>query len=69
MLNKTFNKSVSVVNTTSKKYMPKIKSGLQNVGSKVVTTGKQSIPFLQNLTRKTFEYLGIKKKSKTKKRH
>ena len=69
MLNRTFNKSVNMVNTTSKKYMPKVKTGLESVGSKVVTTSKQSIPFLQNMTRKTFEYIGLKKKSKTRKHH
>jgi hypothetical protein len=34
--------------------MPKVKSGLENVGSKVVKTGQQSIPFLQQMTRKFF---------------
>ena len=58
ILNKTINKTVSVAQkftkSTSKKYMPKIKSGLENVGSKVVKTGQQSIPFLQRMTRKFF---------------
>jgi len=47
-------KTVSVVKSTSKKYMPKLKTGLENVGSKVVKTGQKSIPFLQNITRKFF---------------
>lgn len=53
-LNKTINQTVSVAQSTSKKYMPKVKSGLENVGSKVVKTGEQSIPFLQRMTRKFF---------------
>jgi hypothetical protein len=60
IINKTLDKSVSVVKTTSRKYMPKVKSGLENVGSKVVKTGEQSIPFLQRLTRKMFSSFGSK---------
>jgi hypothetical protein len=54
IINKTVGKSVSVVKSTSRKYMPKVKSGLENVGSKVVKTGEQSVPYLQSLTRKFF---------------
>ena len=54
IINKTVVKSVSVVKSTSRKYMPKVKSGLENVGSKVVKTGEQSVPYLQSLTRKFF---------------
>lgn len=54
IVNKTLEQTVSVAKTTSKKYMPKVKSGLENVGSKVVKTGEQSIPFLQRMTRKFF---------------
>lgn len=60
LINKTLDKSVSVVKTTSRKYMPKVKSGLENVGSKVVTTGEKSIPFLQRLTRKMFSSFSSK---------
>lgn len=58
MLNKTINQTISIAKkftkSTSNKYMPKIKSGLENVGSKVVKTGERSIPFLQRMTRKLF---------------
>lgn len=54
IVNKTLEQTVSVAKTTSKKYMPKVKSGIENVGSKVVKTGEQSIPFLQRMTRKFF---------------
>ena len=56
IINKTVYQTVSVAKSTSKKYMPKVKSGLENVGSKVVKTGEQSIPFLQQMTRK---FLGM----------
>ena len=63
IMNKTINQTVSVAHkftkTTSKKYMPKIKTGVENVGSKVVKTGKQSIPFLQKMTQKMFQKFGI----------
>ena len=54
ILNKTIDQTVSVAKSASKKYMPKVKSGLENMGSKVVKTGQQSIPFLQQMTRKFF---------------
>ncbi len=60
LLNKGVNAVTSTVKTTSKKYMPKVKSGLENVGEKVVKTSKRSVPFLQRMTRKLFSALGIK---------
>jgi len=62
LINKTVEQSVSVAKTASKTYMPKVKHGLENVGSKVVRTGEKSIPFLQQITRKFFGMF-----SKTKK--
>ena len=40
-------KGVSVIKNTSKKYMPKVKTGLEDVGSKVTSTAKKSVPMLQ----------------------
>lgn len=61
------NKTLSLVKTTSKKILPEVKSGLKNVGSKVVKTGEQSIPYLQRTTRK---FLGMfSNKSKKHRRH
>jgi len=68
ILNKTLDKSVSVVKSTSRKYMPKLKSGLENVGSKVVKTGEQSVPFLQRMTRKLFGSLGVKRNTRSRRR-
>jgi len=65
-INKTFEKSLAVANTTSKKYMPKVKSGLENIGSKVVKTGSRSVPFLQKMTRKLF---GMFSGTKRRRRH
>jgi len=60
IINKTFNEGVSLVKTTSGKYMPKVKSGLSNVGSKVIKTGQTTVPYLQKLTRKAFGAVGLK---------
>ena len=49
IINKTVGQGVSIVKSTSRKYMPKVKSGLENIGSAVV---EKSIPFLQRLSRK-----------------
>jgi hypothetical protein len=61
IFNKTLNQSVSVVKTTSKRYMPKVKSSLETVGSKMIRSGKESVPYLQRLTRKVFGKFGVKK--------
>jgi len=69
IINKTVDKSVSVVKSTSKKYMPKVKSGLENVGSKVVNKSKQSVPYLQGVTRKFFGLFSGKTKTRKHRRH
>lgn len=61
-VNKTLENSVSVVKSTSKRYMPTVKTGLESVGSKVVTTTEKSVPFLQQMTRKFFGMFGSKTK-------
>ena len=66
-LSKEVNAGVSVIKTTSKKYMPKVKTGLEDVGSKVTSTAKKSVPMLQQASRKFFGLFGIGK-GKTKKR-
>jgi len=67
---RTLSESVSVVNNTSKKYMPKVKSGLESVGSKVTTTAKSSVPMLQQATRKFFGLFGLgSSKSRRHRRH
>jgi hypothetical protein len=63
---KTVENSVSLVKSTSRKYMPKVKTGLENVGSKVVTTTEKSVPFLQQMTRKFFGMFGSKTKKHRK---
>jgi len=68
ILNKTYDQSMNLVRSTSKKYMPKVKSGLENVGSKVISTGSKSIPFLQNMTRKFFGLFSSKKSKSRKNR-
>ena len=62
IVNKTVEQSVNTVKYTSKKYMPKVKAGLENVGSNVVKTGEQSVPFLQKTTRKFFSMFSGKSK-------
>jgi len=64
IIDKTYNQSISLAKNTSKKYMPKVKSGLENVGSKVVKTGENSVPFLQNMTRKFFGMFSNKSKTR-----
>jgi hypothetical protein len=67
IVNKTFDRSINVVRSTSKKYIPKVKTGLENVGSKVVSTTSKTIPFLQNVSRKFFGLFSTKKSRKNRK--
>lgn len=60
-IKRTFKTGLNTASTTSKKYMPKVKTGLESVGSKVTKTATKSIPVLQKTTRKLFSMLGIKK--------
>ncbi len=53
--------SVGMVKSTSRRYMPKVKSGLENVGSNVITKGEKTVPYLQRMTRKMFESFGKKR--------
>ena len=64
---KTLDTSVNLLKNTNHKYMPKLKHGLENVGSKVVQSSQKTIPFLQQLTRKFLGIFGLKSKSKTRK--
>lgn len=57
-IKRTFKTGISVAATTSKKYMPKVKTGLEGIGSKVIKT----VPLLQKKTRGLFSMIGIKKK-------
>ena len=60
MLNKMVATSMTTVKSTSKKYMPKVKSGLESVGSKVVSTGQKSVPFFKRMTQKLFSVFSSK---------
>ena len=62
MASSVVKKSVGMVKSTSKRYMPKVKSGLENVGSKVITKGEKSIPYLQKKTRGFFNMISSKTK-------
>jgi hypothetical protein len=59
---KGFNKGFNTVKSTSRKYMPAVKSGLEGVGSKVTKTATKSVPVLQKATRDIFSMFGLKKK-------
>ena len=59
------NQSMNIAKHTSKKYMPTVKRNIENVGSKVIQTSSESVPFLQRMTRKFFNLFG----ARTRKRH
>lgn len=61
---KTLTKGVYMVKNTSKKYMPKVKAGLETVGSKVTTSAEKSVPMLQSASRKFLSIFGIGKTKK-----
>lgn len=61
-INKTVEQGVSVVSSTSRKLMPNVKHGLTSVGTSVIKTGEQSVPFLQKMSRKFASMFGSKTK-------
>jgi len=61
---KGFKKGFSTMRSTSKKYMPRVKTGLENVGSKVTKTATKSVPVLQKASRDLFSMFGLKKSKK-----
>ena len=61
VLNKTLKRGYQKVKYTSKKYMPQVKSRIENVGSTVTNTATKSIPMLQKATRRLFSMFGKKK--------
>ena len=67
--NNFMNSTVSAASSTNKKYMPKVKNGIENVGSKVIKTSSESVPFLQRMTRKFFGMFSRKKTKKHYKRY
>jgi hypothetical protein len=54
-------KGLSSIKTTSRKYMPKVKSGLENVGAKVTDSASKSIPVMQKKARQFLGMIGINK--------
>jgi hypothetical protein len=62
VINKTLKRGFSSVKTTSKKYMPRVKSNIEGVGARVTETAVKTIPVLQKTTRDLFATVGIKKK-------
>ena len=64
IINKTIDTTVSIAKSSSKKYMPKVKTGLETIGSKVIKRGEETVPLLQSMTRKFF---GLLTKNKTRK--
>ena len=63
-MKKTLTKGVYMVKNTSKKYIPKVKSGLEEVGSKMTTSAEKSLPMLEQASRKFLSIFGVGKTKK-----
>ena len=61
MIKKSLSKGYNVAKTTTKKYVPKVKAGLENVGSKVKVVVKRTVPLIKQATDKL---LGLFNKTK-----
>lgn len=61
-IKRTFKTGMNVATTTSKKYMPRLKTRIEGVGSKVTKTARNTIPILQKTARNLFSMMKIKKK-------
>jgi hypothetical protein len=60
-IKRSLSKGYNVAKTTTKKYAPKVKAELENVGSKVTVVAKKSVPFIQQSANKI---LGLFNKTK-----
>jgi hypothetical protein len=63
MIKKSLSKGYDVAKTTTKKYAPKVKAGLENVGSKVKVVAKKSVPVVKGVADKI---LGLFNKTRKK---
>ena len=52
MIEKSLSKGYNVAKTTTKKYAPKVKAGLETVGSEVKVVAKKSVPLIKQVTNK-----------------
>ena len=63
MIKKSLSKGYDVAKSTTKKYAPKVKAGLENVGSKVKVVAKKSVPVVKGVADKI---LGLFNKTRKK---
>lgn len=61
-------KGYSIAKQTSQKYMPKVKTGIENLGSNVSETAKETVPYLQKLTRRVLDMIGVRTRKNGKSR-
>ena len=47
MIKKSLSKGYNVAKTTTKKYAPKVKAGLETIGSEVTVVAKKSVPLIK----------------------
>ena len=63
-------KGLSVMQTTSQRYMPKVKTGLESVGSKVTNVASKSMtrtmPMVQRKARDLLGMIGLNKSRRNK---
>jgi hypothetical protein len=52
MFKKSLSKGYNVAKSTTKKYVPKVKAGLETVGSKVKVVAKKTVPVIENVSDK-----------------
>ena len=52
MIQKSLSKGYNVAKTTTKKYAPKVKVGLETVGSKVKVVAQKTVPLIEKASNK-----------------
>ena len=50
MIRKSLSKGYNVARSTTKKYAPKVKAGLETVGSKVKVVAKNTVPIIEKVS-------------------
>ena len=63
LIKKSLSKGYNVAKTTTKKYAPKVKAGLETVGSEVKVVAKKSVPLIKQVTNKLLELVNKTRKN------
>jgi len=63
MIRKSLSKGYNVARSTTKKYAPRVKAGLETVGSKVKFVAKETVPVIEKVSDRLLGFLNKTRKN------